>query len=203
MTSIITADIVNSRKLKSKTWIDGLKEFLSTKGNNPGDWEIYRGDQFQLEIANPEDALLTAFEIKAYLKSMKVDVRMAIGIGDKTHRAEKISESNGTAFIRSGETFEMLKKLKTNLAINSGDALFDRELNLMLQLALVIADGWLAQSAEYFVVAIQNKQLSQEELGHKLGINQAAVSRRRKRAQFDLIMDLDAFYRDKIKKLKS
>ena len=202
MTSIITADIVNSRKLKSKDWIDRLKEFLATKGDNPKDWEIYRGDQFQLEI-RPNDALLTAFELKAFLKSIDVDLRMGIGIGDKTHSADRISESNGTAFIRSGETFELLKKMKTNMAISTGNPAFDRELNLMLQLALVIADGWLAQSAEYFVTAIGNPEMSQEELGQKLGINQAAVSRRRKRAQFDLIMELDSFYRDTIKNLKS
>lgn len=202
MTSIITGDIKNSRKLKSKAWIDDLKRFLNTKGNNPGDWEIYRGDQFQLEIPNPENAVLAAFEIKAFLKSIHVDVRMSIGVGDKTHSADKISESNGTAFIRSGEMFEMLKKLKTNLAISTGDAAFDREMNLILQLAMAISDGWLAQSAEYVVTAIGNASLSQEEIGQKLGINQAAVSRRRKRAQFDLIIDLDAFYRDKIKSLK-
>ena len=95
----------------------------------------------------------------------------------------------------------MLKKLKTNLAINTGNAAFDRELNLMLQLAMTIADGWLAQSAEYVVTAIGNPNLSQEELGQKLGINQAAVSRRHKRAQFDLMMDLDAYFRGKIKTL--
>jgi hypothetical protein len=199
MTSIITGDIINSRKLASKAWISDLKKLLSTKGKTPGDWEIYRGDEFQLEISDPEEALMAALQIKAYLKTLKINVRMSIGIGNTTHRAKKISESNGSAFIRSGEVFETLKKQKTTLAINSGNADFDSEMNLMLRLALTVMDNWLAQSAEFVLTATENRSLSQEEIGQKLGINQAAVSRRQKRAQFDLIMELDTFYRKKIK----
>jgi predicted XRE-type DNA-binding protein len=199
MTSIITGDIINSRKIASKTWIDDLKKMLTSKGATPSEWEIYRGDEFQLEVHNPEDALLTAFQIKAFLKTIQVNVRMSIGIGEKTHTAEKISESNGSAFIRSGEVFETLKKQKTTLAINSGNTDFDTEINLMLKLGLTVMDNWLVQSAEFVLTAIENPSLSQEEIGHKLGINQAAVSRRQKRAQFDLIMELESFYRKKIK----
>ncbi len=100
MISIITGDIINSRKLPSAKWIDGLKELLNTKGANPSGWEIYRGDEFQIEITNPEEALLTALQIKSYLKTLKLDARMSIGFGDKTYSATKISESNGTAFVR-------------------------------------------------------------------------------------------------------
>ena len=199
MLSLITGDIVNSRKLSSKIWMDGLKEVLNTKGKNPTEWDIYRGDEFQLEIKNPEEALLTAIEIKAYLRSVKLDARMSIGFGEKTYTADKISESNGTAFIRSGELFETLKKQKNNLAINSGNTIFDAEMNLMLRLGLTFMDNWLVQSAEFVLVALANRALSQEEIGQKLGINQAAVSRRRKRAQFDLLMELETFFRNKIK----
>ncbi|MFE3849195.1 hypothetical protein ACFX5D_14590 [Flavobacterium sp. LB3P45] len=55
----------------------------------------------------------------------------------------------------------------------------------------------MVQSAEFVLTAIQNKGLSQEEMGVKLGINQAAV--RRKRAQFDLMMEFDNYFRKKIK----
>lgn len=201
MTSIITGDIVNSRKLPSQIWIDGLKELLNTKGKNPSDWEIYRGDEFQMEIINPEEALLTALQIKAYLKTLKLDARMSIGFGDKTYSAATISESNGTAFVRSGELFETLKKQKTTLAINSGNSDLDTEMNLMLRLGLTFMDNWLVQSAEFVLASIVNKSLSQEEIGVRLGINQAAVSRRRKRAQFDLMLELDNHFRKKIKNL--
>ena len=201
MTSVITGDIIGSRQQKSKHWVEDLKKILSTFGEMPGQWEIYRGDEFQVEINNPEEALLAAILIKAHLRAIKSDARMSIGFGDKTHNAEKVSESNGTAFIHSGELFETLKKQKVTLAMRTGDLFFDEKMNLMLRLALTFMDNWLVQSAEFVAVAIENPGLSQEELGQKLGINQAAVSRRQKRAQFELVMNLDRYFRTQIKQL--
>ena len=201
MIVILTGDIINSRKATSKKWMEDLKSIFQTIGKSPNDWEIYRGDEFQLEIKKIEDALLIAFQIKAFFKSINLDVRMSLGFGDKTHKTRKITESNGSAFIRSGETFETLKKQKLNLAVNSGNATFDEDLNLMLKLSLSFMDNWLQQSAEFVVVAIQNPKLSQEEIGVKLGINQAAVSRRQKRANYELVKELDLYYRQKIKTL--
>ncbi|MDX6188526.1 hypothetical protein SGQ83_04120 [Flavobacterium sp. Fl-318] len=201
MTSVITGDLIDSRKQKSKDWVEGLKKILSLFGETPLQWEVYRGDEFQIEIKNPEDALLSAILVKAHLKSIKLDARMSIGFGDKTHAAEKISESNGSAFIHSGELFETLKKQKLTLAIQTGNPLIDEKMNLMLQLALTFMDNWSAQSAEFVAIAIENPSLSQEELAPKLGIKRAAVSRRQKRAQFDLILSLDRYFRKQINTL--
>ncbi|SHH05241.1 SatD family (SatD) [Flavobacterium johnsoniae] len=202
MTSVITGDIIDSRKNESQHWVEDLKKILSPIGKTPTQWEVYRGDEFQIEIENPEDAFLTAVLIKAHLRSIKSDARMSIGFGNKTHSAAKISESNGTAFINSGELFETLKKQKVTLAMRTGDTAFDEKLNLMIQLALTFMDSWLVQSAEFVAKAIENPTLSQEELGQILGINQAAVSRRQKRAQFDLVMNLDRYFKTQIKQLK-
>jgi hypothetical protein len=175
---------------------------LNTIGKTPNDWEIYRGDEFQLEIKNPEEALLIAFQLKAFFKSINLDLRMSVGFGNKTYNAAKITESNGTAFIHSGEIFETLKKQKLNLAINSGAILFDEELNLMLKLSLSFMDNWLQQAAEFVLIAIQNPKLSQEEIGIKLGINQAAVSRRQKRSNYELLLQVENHFREKIKTLE-
>jgi hypothetical protein len=202
MNCIITGDVKGSRRAKSENWLEGLKKLFLQFGKTPIDWEIYRGDEFQLEVKNYEEALLVAFQIKAYFRSIKLDARMSIGFGDKTYKAKKISESNGTAFVNSGIGFENLKKNKTTLSVHSSNNIFDKEMNLILRLGLSFMDNWLAQSAEFVLVTIQNPKLSQEEIGSKLGINQAAVSRRRKRANFDLLMEINSAFSEKIKMLE-
>ena len=44
MKAIITGDIVNSRSVDAKKWLLKLKKVLNLFGNEPKDWEIYRGD---------------------------------------------------------------------------------------------------------------------------------------------------------------
>ena len=63
-------------------------------------------------------------------------------------------------------------------------------------------DSWLQQSAEFVLVAIQNPTLSQEEIGSMLGINQAAVSRRQKRSQYELMLQVERYFRKKVKSLE-
>ena len=70
MTSIITGDIINSRKQDSTDWITGLKAIFNTIGASPQVWEIYRGDEFQIEIIDPSLSLHYALLIKSYLRSI-------------------------------------------------------------------------------------------------------------------------------------
>lgn len=203
MISIITGDIINSQKTKPSQWLPALKKTLNKWGDTPRQWEIYRGDSFQLEIKNPADALAAAVIIKASIKSIRgIDVRLAIGIGEKKYNAKKITESNGSAFVYSGELVEELKKLKLNMAIRSPFSVFDSEINLYLKLALVIMDGWSSNAAETIYIALQFPGKSQEALGKLLKIKQNAVSTRLKRARYDEITALIQMYQHKIIQLK-
>ena len=199
MIAILTGDIINSRKAPAGSWLKTLKKQLTQIGNTPSKWEIYKGDYFQVEITNLPDALITAIKIKAALKKISgVDVRMAIGIGEKEYSAKRISESNGSAFIFSGETFETLKKEKINIAIKSSWIKFDKEINLYLRLGLIIMDNWSINSAEIVSIALENSSLSQEELGKKIGIKQNAVSSRLKRARYDELKEINEMYKIKL-----
>lgn len=205
MIAIITADIINSRKLvNQEIWITPLKKLLFNYGSTPQKWEIYRGDYFQIEIDQPQQALLLALKIKALIKSIhSIDVRMAIGLGTKEYSADRISESNGSAFINSGEKFEKLKKEKTTLAIQSSFPDFDYEMNLYLKLACIQMDNWTINSATLFTILFEDAEKTQAEIGEILGIEQNSVSGRFKRAHVDEIQELDKMYRFKLKEIMS
>ncbi len=198
MIAIITGDIINSRKLSDqKVWITPLKKVLRSYGQTPATWEIFRGDSFQLEIAEPAASFLAAIRIKATIREIRgLDVRMAIGIGNKTYVAPGISESNGDAFINSGEKFEELKKIKQRLALKSPWPDTDRTLNLMITLASMAMNNWTSNSAEIITLSLKYAGLSQKQLGKKLKISQSSVSERQTRANYAEIMALNEYYQN-------
>lgn len=203
MICVITGDIINSKRNSPKAWLKPLKKELDTIGKSPKYWEIYRGDSFQVIVSDPKNALLTAIKIKATLKSIQgINVRMSIGMGSRTHNAPKVTESNGSAFVHSGEKFETLKKEKQNLAIKSDWPVFDEEMNLYLKLSLIAMDNWTINAAEIVKTAMENPGKVQEELGQIVGIKQNAISNRLKRAYYGEIMEVNEMYKIKLKSLK-
>ncbi|MDN3492288.1 HMG-box domain-containing protein [Winogradskyella bathintestinalis] len=203
MISVITGDIIKSRAAQSEdVWLTPLKAALSNISNDTSFYDIYRGDSFQLESHTIEDSFRTSIYIKAFLKSIKgIDVRMSIGIGKKDYEGKSVSESNGEAFIFSGETFDTLKKEKQNLKIKTSNDTLNEELNLYFRLALIAMDNWTVNSAEIVKLSLEFPTMIQSELAKLIGISQDAVSKRQKRAYLDEILDLDTLYRKKIASL--
>lgn len=176
-----------------------LKKELTKHGKTPNQWEIYRGDSFQLEVKKPVDALLVAVQLKVLIKSIQgLDVRIAIGIGEKSYNAKNITESNGSAFVNSGNLLETLKEQKVKLQVSSGNQQFDEEMNLYLKLATIIMDSWTVNAAKTIQKVLEYPDKSQEALGKLLKINQNAVSSRLKRAHFQEILELNKMYRAKV-----
>lgn len=199
MIAVLTGDIINSRKEKASVWLALLKEVLGSYGKEPYHWEIFRGDSFQLRTT-PEDALKAAIHIKAAIKEVKdLDVRIGIGIGEQDHRAEKISESNGTAFVRSGESFEALKK--QTLGITTGNAQIDDLLNLLFSLALLTINNWSPTVAVTVRAFLEYPGRSQTEVAAILEKSQSSLSEALKRGGYDEVMRLDEFYRKQIPSL--
>ena len=200
MTSVITGDIIKSRNIKDQNiWMEQLKYALNTLSSDKSYYEVYRGDSFQYECRDIYDSFINAVYLKSCIKTIKgLDVRMSIGIGKKDYKGNTVSESNGEAFVHSGETFETLKKEKINLKIKTRDFTLNEELNLYFKLALIAMDNWTTNSAEIVKLSIEHPTMIQTELAKLIGISQDAVSKRQKRAYLDEILELDKLYRQKI-----
>lgn len=197
MIAVITGDIINSREVQTECWINKLKELLNYWGEEPEKWQIYRGDSFQLELQSINDALKAVYHLKAGIKSIKnLDVRMAIGLGEKIYNSTQVTESNGGAFVNSGECFEALKKQR--LAIKTPNLEIDNQINLLFELALLTMNYWSPTVASIIKIALENPEKNQKEISKILEKSQSTISEALKRGGFDEIMHLEKRYRNLI-----
>lgn len=197
--AVITGDIVNSSEFETTIWIKKLKEIFS-ESDLDKNWEIFRGDSFQL-ICEAEKAIEILFSIKSGIKSIKgLDVRMSLGLGEIDYKGTQISESNGSAFVNSGRSFELLKKETLGIKSNDGD--FNEIFEVMIKMADFISKGWQPGTSEIIYTALQNPEYNQSQLAEKLNKkSQGNISEALKRGGFEEIMSFNHFYKLKVKEL--
>jgi hypothetical protein len=199
--AVITGDLVKSRKIINEDIapvIASLKETFDTinkkllEGN--GSFEIYRGDSFQAYIQKPELALLIAIIIRARLRTYEpslstkkaqtkpilhsyTDARIAIGVGTVGYKAERVSESQGEAFIKSGHAFDVMARNNDYLSIQTPWESMNDEFEVACKLSDAIIKNWTASTAEavYFHLLFGKNQ---SELAAQLQISQPGVHKR-------------------------
>lgn len=200
--AVITGDVISSRQSGPEVWMPALKSILARFGEQPSDWEIHRGDAFQLMIETPSLALSTAMAIKAGFKSTPgLDLRMAIGIGSLSFRSKRVGESSGDAFIHSGALVDKLDNMHTTLAVSSPWADFDDDVNPSLALAAALMDRWLPSYAESIAAYLAEPELTQQQLGDKLGIAQNTLSERQTKAYRRQLVKFEEIFRNKLNHL--
>ncbi|MGF1530518.1 MAG: hypothetical protein ACFCU4_04060 [Puniceicoccaceae bacterium] len=131
--AILTGDLVGSRRLSGNqigSLFAALNDFWEAFGHaHPGavvgKIEIYRGDGWQAALELPQYCLKAALFLRAVVKAYpldeKMDTRIGIGLGPvELLKKDRLSESNGTAFVRSGEALETLTEKDQGLALRTG-----------------------------------------------------------------------------------
>ncbi|WP_010133878.1 SatD family protein [Ochrovirga pacifica] len=198
MKAVITADLINSRKINSEIWLSKLREALESIGKEYTCWEIFRGDSFQI-LLDAKEALNQAVLIKAMIKQISnLDVRIAIGLGEVTYYSNKVTSSNGPAFVNSGEAFEELKK--QTLVIKSPWSDLNNVLEIMLDLATLTMDYWKPTMAEVIHKQLAYPNLKQIEIAELLNKKQSNVSYSLKKSGYDQIRKCILFYEKEIEK---
>ena len=192
MYAVITGDVKDSQEVSPEKWLPSLKEVLNQFGREPIDWNIYRGDSFQLVMA-PAEAMRASLMIKASMRKFGgLDVRMGIGLGEEEFKGDKVSESNGDVYIKSGKSFDELKKV--TMSVKSGNEEKDKLFNYMLELALLRMNEWPPATASVVYAQLKYPDLIQSQLAKKLKKSQSSVSEALSRAGFDEIIRLKDFF---------
>lgn len=201
MIAVLTGDIINSQNADTELWLQKLKALLGSWAKTPENWEIYRGDEFQYRC-EIDDVFWKIISIKSLIKTFEnLDVRIAIGIGDEIFSSEKITESNGTAYVNSGKLLNEIKSDGRTLAIKTPNENINKDFNILFKWMALDFDNWTAVSAEIIQIFATDKSLNQEQVAQQLNISQSSVSQRLKRVNYDLIVETDKYFRKKIAQL--
>lgn len=159
MHAIVTGDLVNSRSIESRIWLDVLQDTLAKYSKK---FDIFRGDSFQAEL-ELDNCLEAVFYIKARIKCIpNLDVRMGLGIGGIDFIDEHIKNSTGISFVYSGEAFDTLNK--DFFAVKSANSEWDLLTNTMLSIAIELANNWTVNMSETVAAYIEYRLFNQQEL---------------------------------------
>lgn len=154
---IITADIIGSTSIEADArgelpeLINQLTDELQEVSQIQV--EIFRGDSFQVMVQDVEKTPLVAVLLRAGLRKSELrsktkilDARMAIGIGKVSYINEKITLSDGEAFILSGREFDELGKRKLSILTPSEDV--NAELRVETAFLDDVISHWTRQQSE-------------------------------------------------------
>jgi hypothetical protein len=201
--AVLTGDIVNSQKITGADYdlmLANLKDILAQLQQGlPMDYDIYRGDAFQLILSQPETAMYVAIVIHLSLRSHlpPVDVRQCIGLGEVTTRRESVKQSTGEAFTLSGQGLDNIKG--RGICIASSNADFQMKMTLLTR----FFDHHLASltriQSEVLLCYLLATDKSHENLAKRLNKKRSNVTRILNASQYQLVVAYLDFYTQQVK----
>ncbi|NOY70238.1 MAG: hypothetical protein GXP53_12270 [Deltaproteobacteria bacterium] len=169
--AVITGDIIGFKQLSLETRQStyGLMARCSArirkifKETIAYDISMFRGDGWQMLVAEPRLCLRAALFVRAFLiasspAGSRLDTRMAIGIGGIDYvPAKNVTAGDGEAFRTSGKKFDLLGKSGgPSLACANPGFCEEGRMDKLAALAGRVADQWQPEQADTFVRLLEH-----------------------------------------------
>lgn len=194
--AVLLGDVVQSRRQAPDRWLPVLKQVLGTVGSSPQAWETSRGDSFQVRIAQPEKAIGLICILRAGLRTVGVDARIGLGIGEEAYKAPRVGEANGMAYILAAEAFDRLGK--GQLYCRTPLPKQEKLLNGLLMGIDMVIEGWSAKEAVYAQHVLLHPQLTQKEVALQLNYSPSTISGYHSRTHIELVLRYQQLFNDLI-----
>lgn len=203
---VLTGDIVGFSKLpvgQRRRINDILKEGCRKisrvfKGSVPLDVDVFRGDSWQLLVSDAAISLRAALYLRAHLRAsheaLKIDTRIAIGVGAIDFLpGDRVSKGDGPAYRISGSGLESMNKAgRMCFGFKGSDV--EGAMDVIVRLTDVLAMNWSGRQARALTGALQG--LTQEKIGALWTppITQQSVNRHLQRAGWFAIEEAVAYF---------
>lgn len=213
--AVLTADIIDSSKVALPVLeraIARVDHFLG-KLENEGvleAYEFYRGDSFQVVVADAQEALQTTMRIKSCVNVVlleekervrkrakpEIDIRVALGYGSY-QAASTLAKNQSEAFRYSGRCMDYIEAERLSIGFSDGQSPVEQELKVSLMLWHTIIANWTLAQAQVFDLKIQG--LPEREIAQQLAISQSAVNQSAKKAGWQAFEVLNQRFQELMK----
>lgn len=193
--AVITGDIVKSTKMtaEERTEMLCLLQYLPAFLNplTKIKLEIFRGDGFQIMVADVYKSLRTAIAIRAAIRSHKFqrirtqwDARLSLGVGTLDYERDRLATSDGQAYRDSGRGLDSMGKARLNITTPWNE--MNEELRVSTAFADDIISRW-TQSQSRIMTQYLITDLSHAEIGSSLNISRQMVDKALKAGKENLL----------------
>lgn len=202
--AVLTGDIVASQQLKAtelarvRAVIQDASEHISLWSVDllPYPTEFSRGDAWQLLLRDPAMALRASLWIRsALLSCCDVDTRIAIGLGEASTLAETLSQSSGSAFVRSGQMLDTMSRERLAIVLPPSSEIASW-VALTARLCDTLVGSWTQRQAELVHAVLPPQSPTQTVIAAKLSppVSKQAVGKGLRAAHWGALSQaLDVF----------
>lgn len=199
--AVLTGDVVKSSKLTAAQ-LESVRECVLAAVDQARGWrrgivkgkaEFYRGDAWQVLLADISHALRVALLIRASVIAQGIaDTRVSIGLGTVENLSRtRVSLSTGEAFVLSGHALDDLSGT-TRLTIAASRHPVAPWLRTAALLCDALVNQWTARQAEIVALILESREITHEKIASRMTppVSQQAVSKALTGAGWPAVEDL-------------
>lgn len=190
---VLTGDITHSQSFGNDDFNNILATLRAQLSNYAerysGDFDIYRGDAFQLVVKQPQHCMQIAVGLRLALKaySPSVDVRISIAVGEAQFRPSEVKTGTGEAFVLSGRGLDSIKP--HYIAFYSSDKTLENQTQLLTRFADAHINGLTQTQSQTLLAYLEAEDKSHENVASILDKNRSNVSRILNASNYKLIAE--------------